>query len=117
MPTLADLLSALRRREGVEAAVLLGRDGLLIRADAEPGVDAERLAALVPGIVVAADECGAQDGAGDLASAVLEFERMVGIVAVLRAGAILFVLARPEANIGALVLELRRHRANMAALV
>jgi len=33
MPSLRDLVGVLRQREGVEAAVVLGRDGLLIDSD------------------------------------------------------------------------------------
>jgi predicted regulator of Ras-like GTPase activity (Roadblock/LC7/MglB family) len=39
------------------------------------------------------------------------------VVCVLNADAILLVLAQPSANLGALLFELRRNRANIAALV
>lgn len=42
MPTIRDLVSALRLREGVDAAMVLGRDGLLIDGATEMGVAAGR---------------------------------------------------------------------------
>src|SRR5919204_79308 len=55
MPTIRDLVGAIRRRDGVDAAVVLGRDGLLIDSETASDVDAESVAALVPSIVAAAD--------------------------------------------------------------
>lgn len=48
MPTIRDLVGAIRQREGVEAAVVLGRDGLLIDSQTVDQVDAEHIAAHVP---------------------------------------------------------------------
>lgn len=117
MPTIRDLVAALRQRDGVEAAVVLGRDGLLIDSQTEPTVDAERVAALMPSIVAAADEYGAHDGRGSLTTAVLEFAPGIAIISVLSNDAILVVLAKPTTNLAPLLFELRRNRENIAALV
>ena len=55
MPTIREVVAAIRQRDGVEAAIVLGRDGLLIDGQAVPNLDAEGLAAHVPSIVTAAD--------------------------------------------------------------
>ena len=117
MPSLRDLVGVLRQREGVEAAVVLGRDGLLIDSDVQSAIDAESMAALVPQIVAAGDEFGASDGRGPLQTAILEYGHGIAVVCVLNADAILLVLAQPTANLGQLLFELRRNRANIAALV
>lgn len=117
MTTIRDLVGALRQRDGVEAAVVLGRDGLLIDSQADATVDAETVAALVPSIVGAADDFGRQGARGSLTTAVLEYARGVAVISVLSADAILLVLARPGANLGALLFELRRHREHIAALI
>ena len=117
MPTIRDLVAAIRQREGVEAAVVLGRDGLLIYSQAIPGVDAEHVAAHVPSIIGAADEFGQVAGRGALTTAVLEHPRGMALVAVLSPEAVLLVLVQPSANVGQLVLELRRNRQHIAALV
>jgi len=117
MPSIRDLVAAIRSREGVEAAVVLGRDGLLIDSHAAPGMDAEALAARIPSIVGPADDVGVALQRGSLTTSVLEFERGYAIVSVMSPEALLFVLVQPSANLGALLHELRRHRASIAALV
>lgn len=117
MPTIRDLVSALRQRDGVDAAIVLGRDGLLIDASAEPPVDADSVAALVPSVVAAADEVGRHTQRGTVTTAVLEYPAGFAIVSALTSEAVLLVLARPNAQIGRLLFELRRHRENIAALV
>ena len=117
MPTIRDLVGAIRQREGVEAAVVLGRDGLLIDGQAEPGLDAEHVAAHVPQIVSTADEFGAVAARGPLATAVLEHQSGLAIVSVLSPDAVLLVLVKPNANVGQLLFELRRNREHIAALV
>lgn len=117
MPTIRDLVGAIRDRSGVDAAVVLGRDGLLIDSQVSASVDAEQVAAHIPSIVVAADELGVSAMHGGLTTAVLEYPRGFAILSVLSAEAILLVLVQPTANIGQLLYELRRNRENIAALV
>ena len=129
MPSIRDLVAAIRQREGVEAAVILGRDGLLIDGQSIPGLDAEDLAARIPAIALLtlmtvlhsiigpADELGAAANRGPLTTAVLEHRDGLAVVSVLSSDAVLFVLVRPQANIGQLLFELRRNREHIAALV
>lgn len=117
MPSIRDLVEAIRTRDGVDAAVILGRDGLLIDSHAAPGVDAEAIAARIPSIVAPADDVGQALEQGQLTTAVFEFERGFAIVSVMSAEALLVVLVRPDANLAQLLHELRRHRGNIAALV
>ncbi len=117
MPNIRDLVAAIRQRDGVEAAVVLGRDGLLIDSQSVPGLDAEDLAARIPSIIGAADELGSAAGRGALTTAVLEHGSSVAVVSVLSPDAVLFVLVRPDANLGQLLFELRRNREHIAALV
>ena len=117
MPTIRDLVTALRQRDGVEAAVVLGRDGLLIDSQTAPTVDADSIAALIPAIIGAADELGAQIGRGSTGTAVLEYQDGFAIVSVLSNEAMLLVLAQSTADTGKLLFELRRHREHIAALM
>ena len=117
MASIRDLVGAIRQRDGVEAAVILGRDGLLIDSQAVPGVDAEAIAARIPAIIAPADELGSGANRGPLVTAVLEFRKGLAIASVLSADAILLVLVKPDANIGQLLFELRRNREQIAALV
>ena len=117
MPSIRDLVGAIRQREGVEAAVVLGRDGLLIDSQSAQDLDPEGLAALIPAIIGPADELGAAVSRGSLTTAILEHELGLAIISVLNADAILVVLVRPDANVGQLLFELRRNREHIAALV
>ena len=117
MASIRDLVAAIRQREGVEAAVVLGRDGLLIDGQTVPGLDAEDIAARIPPIIGPADDLGIASGRGELVTAVLEHRGGIAIVSTLSTEAILFVLVTPQANIGQLLFELRRNRDHIAALV
>lgn len=117
MASIHDLVVTLRQRDGVTAAILLGRDGLVIDGQAAPGVDIEQVAALVPPILQAADDFGAGAGRGALQTAVLELPGGLGVVSPLSPDGVLLVLANAGAAIGPLLYELRRHREQMASLV
>lgn len=117
MPSIRDLVAAIRQRDGVDAAIVLGRDGLLIDSHLTPGLDAEDIAARIPAIIGSADDFGAATGRGDLTAAVLEHANGLAIVSVLSAEAVLLVLVTPKANLGQLLFELRRNREHIAALV
>ena len=117
MASIRDLVGAIRQREGVEAAVILGRDGLLIDSQAVPGVDAEDIAARIPAIIGPADELGNGAKRGPLLTAVLEFRDGLAIASVLSADAILLVLVKPEANIGQLLFDIRSARADLATVI
>ena len=117
MPTIRDLVGALRQRQGVEAAVVLGRDGLLIDGQSVPNLDAEDVAAHVPSVISAADEFGNAAGRGALTTAILEHPRGLAVITVLSPEVVLLVLVEPSANIGQLLFELRRNRGHIAALV
>jgi hypothetical protein len=117
MATIRDLVGAIRKRDGVEAVVVLGRDGLVIDSDVAGGVPADDVAAHVPALLHAAGALGAAADRESLGTAVLEFARGLAIVAVLSPDAILVVLAQPNPGLGQLLFELRRNREHIAALV
>jgi uncharacterized protein len=117
MASIRDLVAAIRQREGVEAAIVLGRDGLLIDSQTVPGLDPEDLAARIPPIISAADELGVAGQRGALVTTVLEHSHGLAIVSVLNSDAVLCVFLQPTANVGQLLFELRRNREHIAALV
>lgn len=117
MPSIRDLVAAIRQREGVDAAVVLGRDGLLIDGQLTEGLDADDIAARIPAIIGPADEFGTAAKRGELLTAVLEYRSGLAIVSVLTADAVLLVLVAPGTSVGQLLLEIRRNRERIAALV
>jgi predicted regulator of Ras-like GTPase activity (Roadblock/LC7/MglB family) len=117
VPTIRDVVEALGRREGVEAVIILGNDGLPIDSRAANGADAEVLSALVPNVIQAADQLGQHAGRGGMAMGVLEFSAGYAIIANISDQAKLLVVARPRTNIGPLLYDLTRHRAEIAGLL
>jgi uncharacterized protein len=118
MPTIRDLVSAISERAGVDAAVVLGRDGLVIDSQlSSSSMDAEHVAAFIPPIVGAADEFGFNALNGGLTTAVLEYPRGFAVLTVLSSDVLLLVLVQAGANLGQLLYELRRNKDNIATLV
>jgi len=117
MATIRDVVEALAGRAGVDAVLVVGRDGLPIDSRTGNGVDAENVAALLPSVMKGAAELGAFGGRGEFATGVLEYARGLAVMAVLHADALLIVLVQPATNIGALLLDLRRHRSAIAGLL
>jgi len=97
MATIREVVEALSRRPGVDAVVVVGRDGLPIDSHAKNGVDPENVAALLPSVI---------NGMTGLA-----------VVSVLNAEAVLVVLLQPSTNVGGLLYDLRRHRSAIAGLL
>ena len=117
MPSIRDLVLAISRREGVTAAVVLGRDGLLIDSQVAAGADAEDLAARIPAIVNAAHQLGQASGGGDLVTILLEYGAGVALVCLPSDEAVLLVMLSSPASSGEIVAEIRRNLTHIAALV
>ena len=117
MATIRDVVEALSRRTGVDAVVVVGRDGLLIDSRTANGLDPEGVAALLPSVINQMAQLGDAGGRGEFGTAVLEFGRGLAVVAVLNADALLIVLVQPATNVGALLFDLRRHRSAIAGLL
>ncbi|MBI4502956.1 MAG: roadblock/LC7 domain-containing protein [Gemmatimonadetes bacterium] len=117
MATIRDVVQALGRREGVDAVIVLGRDGLTIDAAAANGLDADGLAALVPSVAAACTRLGNAALRGEFTSGVVEFGRGMVVVTVLTPEVLLAMVVAPGVNIGALLFELHRHRAAIAGLL
>src|SRR5262245_55808130 len=117
MSGIRDVVQALNRRPGVEAVVVVARDGLPIDSQTKNGVDPENVAALVPGVLRGADELGVAGGRGSFSAGVLEFGNGLAVVAVLSPDAWVVVLVQPDTNVGALLFEIRRHRSAIAGLL
>ena len=117
MPGIHDLVAAVRQREGVEAAVVLGNDGLLIQGEGQPGFDLDALAATVPGLMGTTGELARAARIGDMDSLVVQTSDGFIVVSVMSAEVLLLVVLRFDANIAQLLGELRRNRDSIAALV
>ena len=93
MPTIRDVVQALSRRPGVQAAIVLGRDGLPIDSAVRDGVDADGVAALVPPVVAACGRLGDASASCEFGAGAVEFAAGTTLVATLSPDA----LAPPNA--------------------
>lgn len=116
MASIRDMVAALERREGVDAVLVVGPDGLPIDASGN-SVDAESVAALLPAVVRAVAEFTSAAGRGGFTDGVLQCGDGLAVVAVLNADATLVVLVAPRTNIGGLLFDLHRHRTALAGLL
>lgn len=117
MPTIRDVVDAFARRDGVEAVIILGSDGLPIASRTPASIDPETLAALIPSVLRACDQLASSAGGGALEMGVLEFQGRVAVVSTLTPEARLLVLVAARTNIGPLLFDLKRYRAEIAGLL
>ena len=117
MPTIRDVVRALGEREGVEAVIVLGRDGLPIDAHTRDGLDPDGLAALVPAVVAACEQLGGAARCGGFGTGVVEFAEGAVVMAPLGEEALLAMIFAPGTNFGAHLFDLRRHHRAIAALL
>ncbi len=117
MPSIRDLVAAIRQREGVDAALVLGRDGLLIDSQLGPGLDAEDVAARIPAIIGSGRRARRGHRPRRLLTAVLEHRTASRSSPCCRPKRCCSSSSRRSANIGQLLFELRRNREHIAALV
>src|SRR5213592_2965848 len=110
MATIREVVEAFSRRPGVDAVVVVGRDGLPIDSHAKNGVDPENVAALLPSVINGMTQLGEAARRG-------EFGAGLAVVSVLNAEAVLVVLVQPSTNVGGLLYDLRRHRSAIAGLL
>jgi predicted regulator of Ras-like GTPase activity (Roadblock/LC7/MglB family) len=99
----------------VEAAVVLGRDGLLIDSQSIPG--STRRSRRTHPAIIGPPTSLATPVARRADDRRLEYRDGLAIIAVLNADAILVVLVRPDANVGACSSSCAGNREHIAALI
>jgi predicted regulator of Ras-like GTPase activity (Roadblock/LC7/MglB family) len=117
MAGLGDVLRSLAARNGVQAALLLSSEGLPIEHAAGGVFEPETVAALAATLAQYAARLGEGAARGELRTAVLDYAG--GLVVLARAGSSdwLAILARPGADVGPLLYDLRHHGPALAGLL
>src|SRR2546426_8577530 len=108
MATIREVVDALSRGPGVDAVVVVGRDGLPIQSHARNGVDPENVAALLPSVINSMTQLGEAAGRGEFGTRVLEFRGGLAAGSSLNAGALVLPLVQPSPNVGRLLYDLGR---------
>ncbi len=117
MSTIRDVVQALGGREGVDAVILMGRDGLTIDSHVSGNLETDSVSALVPSVVDACNRLGMSSGRDTLATGVIEYSNGMAVIAQLTPETLLAVLVKQGANVGNLLYDLRRHRVGIANLL
>jgi predicted regulator of Ras-like GTPase activity (Roadblock/LC7/MglB family) len=122
MTGLGDVLRSLAARDGVQAVLLVSGEGLPIEHAAAGAFEAgafepETVAALAATLAQYAARLGEGAARGELRTAVLDFAG--GLVVLARVGGEdwLAILARPGADVGPLLYDLRHHGPALAGLL
>jgi len=96
--TARSILTAIGAIEGVQWAVLADREGFLMEATSESGVDAEVAGALSACLAESSDGLGRELGRGSLQGMILEYEKGMVVLHGVGAGALLAIgLSEPSA--------------------
>jgi CheY-like chemotaxis protein len=96
--TARSILAAIGAMEAVQWAVLADREGFLMEATAESGVDAEVAGALSACLAESSDGLGRELGRGTLQGMILEYEKGMVVLHSVRGGALLAIgLSEPSA--------------------
>jgi predicted regulator of Ras-like GTPase activity (Roadblock/LC7/MglB family) len=111
---LRTLLTGIAQRPEVTGAAIVSGEGLLIEHALPAGTDGEALAALAATVIRQIAELGGAARLGHPTSAVVEFSGGPAIIGMVDGGAALFVMARPDADLGELLYLVRRHRPAVA---
>jgi predicted regulator of Ras-like GTPase activity (Roadblock/LC7/MglB family) len=117
MPTIREFTSALRRRSGVTAVLVSGRDGLLIDGASDAALDQQDIAARVPSFLNEAALLGDAARLGDCSTCIVEFGDGYAILTTLGSDSILTVLATTSAELGPLLFDIRSQRSRLESLV
>src|SRR2546425_13351137 len=96
MATIREVVDALSRGPGVDAVVVVGRDGLPIQSHARNGVDPENVAALLPSVINSMTQLGEAAGRGEFGTGVLEVGGGGAGGSVLHADALPVLLRQPS---------------------
>lgn len=110
MQKLKQHLSSLVAIEGINAAVVVSRDGFVVDGIVSNGaLDTEAVGAVVSAGIGSAEVMGNELGAGDLTQTLFEYKGGVIAVSFLGNAAILAIVADLKANLGNIRYQVKKH--------
>ena len=112
---LSGSLAALAGAGGIEGAAVITRDGLLIVSNLADNVDAETFAAMSAAMMGAAETAVSELGKEAPERVVIESRRTKLLCAGAGKEAILVVVARPDTNLGLVLVSLKKTAAKIEA--
>ncbi len=111
---LQELVTQARDIDGIDAVLVMDRDGMTLSASAAEGVDTESLSATAASGLLVADALGTELGhLGEATQTTIEYSGGVVILTPLDEDLALLILAHTGANLGRLRLLARRSRGDL----
>jgi uncharacterized protein len=114
MATPKELLNELLKAEGIIAAIISGRDGIVIASAGRTGTDFEALGAVATSGISALEVLGKESENGELDQIIAQYKKVYVVLQLINIDDILLVLASREANLGMVRLAIRRKLEHIA---
>lgn len=114
---MVDRLRDLQRTDGVEASAVVSVDGLIMASALPSGVEEDRVSAMSAAMLSLGERIASELGRGSLEQVYIRGK--TGLVLLMAVGqeAVLTTLAREEAKLGLVLLDMRRASDDLAKLV
>lgn len=107
------ILKELVEVQGIDVAVCVGRDGFVIDAASTGNADADAIGAMVSTGMGSAESVGRELGVGEMALAMMEYDKGIVILSALGTDALLAVVASKDANLGNVRLQVKRRTGDL----
>ncbi len=116
MANLKSLLSDLVKVEGINAAVVVGRDGFVIDGLANDGkLDIEAVGAVISTGLGSSETMGRELNVGALTQSMIEFDSGVLVMGTLGKDALVCLVCRLGANLGNVRLQMKKRAPDLAS--
>jgi predicted regulator of Ras-like GTPase activity (Roadblock/LC7/MglB family) len=107
------ILKELVEVQGIEVAVCVGRDGFVIDAASTGNADTDAIGAMVSTGMGSAESVGRELGVGEMAQAMMEYDKGIVVLSALGSDALLAVVASKDANLGNVRLQVKRRSSDL----
>ena len=116
MASLKNQLSELVKVDGINAAVIVGRDGFVIEGIThDSSLDVEAVGAVISTGLGSSEVMGRELNVGKLSQSMLEFDNGVLVMGTLGTDALLCLVCAMGANLGNIRLQLKKRSSDLAA--
>lgn len=114
---MVDRLRDLQRTEGIEASAVVSVDGLIMASALPAGVEEDRVSAMSAAMLSLGERIASELGRGALDQVYIRGGKGYVILMAVGEEAVLTALAREEAKLGLIFLDMRRAAEDLAKLV
>jgi uncharacterized protein len=116
MANLKSQLSDFAKVDGINAAVVVGRDGFVIEGISNDGkLDVEAIGAVISTGLGSSEAMGRELSVGGLTQSMIEYDNGVLVMSACGKDALLCLVCRPGANLGNVRLQMRKRSPELAS--